>query len=140
MSFTLFAPTNKAFERVNLPIDIDLQSNLFTMKEKDILKPIIKTHAIDKEITFKDLICNRKLQTLNESQIQTRCSTNSILKLQKLKKFMVSDIHSAFGQEDAMIILSTQDAKIINNLDVFASNGIIHPVNNVILPELQVPI
>jgi len=131
-TFTVFAPTDKAFGRVNLDIEVDLLSTNFTSEEKSYLKRTIQYHIIGNNSvkTFVDLECNSKLQTMNSDRIQVRCFTNA---RQILNKFMVGERSMAFGAADADFILSTFDAKIISR-DVEASNGILHVVNNVLVP------
>lgn len=121
---TMFAPTNRAWQRAALPIDIDYESEFFTKEERNILKTTVQYHVIGNNVvrTFAELECDELFRTMNALQIQIRCATNSRLREQK---FVV--------RPDSGNVLTFSDAKIITK-DVEASNGILHAVNNVVIP------
>ena len=125
--FTVFAATNRAWRRAAFPIDIDFESEFFTPTERAILKTTVQYHAIGNNVvkTFDELECDELLRTLNGLQIQIRCATNSRLREQK---FVVTP-----GSGN---VLTLSDAKIITK-DVDASNGILHAVNNVVIPPFE---
>ncbi len=121
----MFAATNRAWERADLPIDIDFESEFFTQYEKILLKKTVQYLVIGNNVvkTFDELECDELLKSMNGLQIQIRCATNN---RQIEQKFVVTP--------DSGIILTFSDAKIITK-NVEASNGILHAVNNVVIPD-----
>jgi len=133
--FTVFAPTNEAFRRLKLPFDVE--SEEFTTEEKRILHRIVRYHVLanNKVLSFDELDCNGMLQTLNGEKIQTRCSTNKKLRIQK---FQVGNASSAFDGPSDGFVLGKREPKIVSK-NIIASNGILHAIDNVILPNLDIP-
>lgn len=131
--FTVFAPTDEAFERVKLPdwIDIEFTDDAeYEPDELTLLSFVIRNHVLaslpgvqtqDLEnglvLTFDDLECDEKYGTLNGEEIQIKCL--------KKTKFVVSSESPVFDQP-----------KIIS-ADNKAKNGILHVLNNVIVSDLS---
>lgn len=133
---TVFAPTNKAFERLVLPDNINIMNyNDFTMEEKDVVRIIVNNHIYGNGMakSFDDLVCNDRIKMHNGQYTQTRCYTNNKSITQK---FQIGSASSAFGEDNDDAVLSLYAPKIIGR-DVLARNGIVHAVNNVIVPNLE---
>mmetsp|Transcript_23262 Transcript_23262/g.47409 ORF Transcript_23262/g.47409 Transcript_23262/m.47409 type:complete len:316 (+) Transcript_23262:1439-2386(+) len=140
--YTLFAPTNAAFKNSDLELP-DLKGNL-TEDDTKLLKFIATYHIIGNNnvLTFDELTCDRRYTMFNGVQTQTRCST-------KLKgrnsgvqeKYQIGTNSSAFSSSNTnpnlIFVLTQSDSKIVNK-EIFASNGILHPVNRLILPDLSI--
>jgi uncharacterized surface protein with fasciclin (FAS1) repeats len=133
-TYTVFAPTNAAFDRVVLPfgLEIDFEKENFTADEKPIVRFILKYHISANTRFFDHLECDEKLQTKNGEQSQTRCSTNG--KEEEIK-FQVGQTSPLFGDDDDKQVIGLLEPKIVS-ADVPASNGVLHVINNVIVPDL----
>ena len=116
LSLTLFAPTNNAFAA--LPPDLLQQAT------DEEVAFVLRNHAvIGEEILFSELICapdpDSVITMASNNTTQTNCGTDP-----STDKFQFGDGN-------------TQDnAPRIIRADVGACNGVVHVVNNVILPTL----
>ncbi|KAL7563124.1 hypothetical protein ACA910_012306 [Epithemia clementina (nom. ined.)] len=110
-SFTMFAPTDDAFN--NIPKgDLD---NL--LKNKVELTNILQFHMVEKKILSSDLECKQLIEMSNGKDCRTVCSGT--------KMFV-----KGTGNSD------DQSPEIIAT-DIPACNGVIHVVNEVLLPPPQ---
>ena len=113
--FTVFAPTNEAFN--NLP-DGTL-STLLQPENKATLQSILTYHVVEGQFMAEDVV-----QSINDNggqfTVQTLQGNNLTLKLWEGNVY-VKDVNG----NKAQIIIT----------DVETSNGVIHAINNVVLPE-----
>ena len=113
--FTVFAPTNEAFN--NLP-DGTL-STLLQPENKATLQSILTYHVVEGQFMAEDVV-----QAINDNggqfTVQTLQGNNLTLKLWEGNVY-VKDVNG----NKAQIIIT----------DVETSNGVIHAINNVVLPE-----
>lgn len=147
---TMFAPTNSALNRFLLrsineffdpddpevieffdEIGIDVSDDhmrvndfLFTINGRVILTQILLTHIINGEVDSKTLRCNRSQEMLSGEDTATEC----FRKNQNTRyKFQVGD-----GNTE-------QDRPRVFGTDTPASNGILHVIDAVILPNMTIP-
>tara|TARA_B100000989_G_C19359546_1_gene392647 strand:- start:95 stop:601 length:507 start_codon:yes stop_codon:yes gene_type:complete len=113
--FTVFAPTNEAFE--NLP-DGTLES-LLNPENLETLQSILKYHVISGTYMAEDVV-----NALNENDGQFNIET--LLGQELTVKLWEGNVYlkDANGNKSQIIIT-----------DVTTSNGVIHAINNVVLPE-----
>ena len=138
--YTVFVPNNKAWERLDLPFELDLNGDL-TSEQVTFLRYVIFYHIIgnNQVISFDDLKCNQKHRMLNGIDTQTRCSTNRNNNV--ISKYQIGSSNSAFGNNDDdnedsdIVVLGKKAPKIFKSK--LASNGIVHAVTNVILPDFD---
>jgi uncharacterized surface protein with fasciclin (FAS1) repeats len=108
VSITVFAPNNDAFNAV--------AEILPTLTEEQISN-ILLYHAAPGEVFAVDLVCGADLEMINGQVTQTQCPVaNAILQV-------------GTGNTEPGLPQITE-------IDIEACNGIVHVVNNVILPEL----
>ena len=98
--FTVFAPTDAAFEKV----PTDLLEKLLT--NKDILAKMLTYHVVSGEATADDIAAVRTATSVESSELTFDASNGA--------------------KVDAADIVAT---------DVKASNGVIHVINSVLMPE-----
>jgi uncharacterized surface protein with fasciclin (FAS1) repeats len=99
--FTLFAPTDDAFEK--LP-EGTIESLL---KDKEALKAILLYHVVSGKVTSEKVVELDKAETINGKVINIRV------------------------KDDSVVI---NKSKVIT-ADVMASNGVIHIIDTVLIPE-----
>jgi|TARA_B100001971_G_C18240346_1_gene570377 uncharacterized surface protein with fasciclin (FAS1) repeats len=103
--FTLFAPTDRAFEKLPKRVYRRL------MEDKQKLREILKYHILPKKMMFTEVASMACENTLQGSQL---CIDTSI---------GVSAVNTKIG-----------NANIVVN-DIMCSNGVIHAIDNVLLPN-----
>ncbi|SHG07384.1 Uncaracterized surface protein containing fasciclin (FAS1) repeats [Salegentibacter echinorum] len=115
--FTVFAPTNKAFEQV----DKATLDTLMMSENKDKLSSVLKYHVVDDEITAQDLS-----QMIEENDGEATIST---LDGGELKAMMDGD----------NIVLKDENGNTatITATDIEASNGIVHIIDAVVMKKPQ---
>ena len=113
--FTVFAPTNDAFAK----IDSKTLSSLLEVKNQKALANILTYHVISGKITATDVVSalekgngTVELKTLNEQMLTV---------VQKDGKIWLKDINGNYSE-----IIAT---------DVMGSNGVIHVINTVVMPN-----
>ena len=106
-TFTVFAPTNEAFDAIS--------SIIPTLSEQDIVF-VLLYHLTNGEILAGDLVCDAELIMVNELPTTTTCTNDGGI-------FQVGT-----GNTDPL----TSPRIVLT--DIEACNGIIHVVDNVILP------
>lgn len=113
--YTVFAPTNKAFE--NLPegkLDYLLKA-----ENKDELVKILKYHVVSGEVNASDLEGEQTVETLEGTKI----------------KLMAQSSEEYMGDEpEAMSKIMVNNA-LVTEADITASNGVIHIIDGVVMPE-----
>lgn len=102
--FTVFAPSNEAFEAI--PAD---ELNMLLMPENQAqLSTLLKNHVVAGSLTAADLRDGQTLQTLGGESL-----TVSV-------------------QDDGTVMVGNA---MVNAPDIEASNGVIHGIGSVIIPE-----
>ena len=110
-TWTVFAPTDEAFGA------IEDAAETFDFLDLD---DMLQFHAVaGARITFADLPCTELTEMANGETSRTKCSRNGTIKYQR-----------GPGQMDGML------PKIVAK-DVEVCNGIIHVVDNVMLPNFE---
>lgn len=110
-TYTLFAPTNEAFEGLGEDAVIDLLDN-----PTGKLKEILKNHLSDSIYFQKNLYCDRKIFTLSNGDFTTtKCNARGLFQ-------------QGNGNERGAypFIVAT---------DIVTCNGVVHVVDKVILPK-----
>ncbi|WP_104736146.1 fasciclin domain-containing protein [Hanstruepera ponticola] len=113
--FTVFAPTNDAFAK----IDSKTLNSLLEQKNQKALANILTYHVIPGKITATDVVAALKkgngmveLKTLNGQMLTV---------LEKDGKIWLKDSNGNFSE--------------ITTTDVMGSNGVIHVINTVVMPK-----
>jgi uncharacterized surface protein with fasciclin (FAS1) repeats len=105
--FTVFAPTNEAFEQALIELDMSAEE-LFS--DKELLSTVLKYHVVSGKVMSTDLSDDMEVKTLIEDEIEFEIS------------------------EEGTLI--NGESKIID-VDIEASNGIIHVIDTVLIPEID---
>ncbi|MBZ9728888.1 fasciclin domain-containing protein [Salegentibacter sp. JZCK2] len=113
--YTVFAPTNSAFEKV----DQATMDELMKSENKDQLATVLKYHVVDDEITASDLS-----QMIEDGDGEASFST---MDGGELKAMMEGD----------NIVLQDENGNkaIIIATDIEASNGIVHMIDGVVMKK-----
>ena len=98
-----------------------------------MLRTLVHNHFVREIHLFDKLECGGTFETVAGNELQIRCFLN---KDNYQIKFVVSDIDDAFGLQQSEVVLSGLAAKIIGYNNE-AKNGILHVVNNLIIPDLS---
>ena len=106
---TMFGPTNSAFEKVME----DDRKYLFSLEGRSTLKDVLMYHLIYRQINFENLDCNKEYTMANYEVTTTRCKSNGF-------KYQVGE----GNMRDPEIVIG----------DLFATNGVLHVVDELILP------
>lgn len=144
---TLFAPNNEAFTRllrrrintlfnqavpevvsyfqglgVDIVVDTGIVENFFfSVDGQFFLRQLLLEHIVGRELPEMKLTCNRVITMLSNGETATQCIRNNNNKI--VRKNQVGEGNNQ------------RNAPRIINADVGALNGVIHVVNNVILPQ-----
>lgn len=112
--FTVFAPTNSAFEMV----PADTVAALTDPGNKDLLTKVLTAHVISGEITSADLVAALDGE---ESYTATTVSGDTL----------------TFYSMDGGIRVADENGTLamIENADVMQSNGVVHVVDTVLVPQ-----
>lgn len=112
--FTVFAPTNAAFEK----IDADTLSSLLTPEMKDDLTAVLTYHVVSGALTAEDVVKaitdgggTATLTTVQGAEIKASLDGESVV------------LEDATGGKSTVVIT-----------DVEASNGVIHAIDTVVMP------
>jgi len=113
--FTVFAPTNAAFGK----IDSNTLSSLLEPKNVETLKSILTYHVVPGKLAASDVVAALKkgngkavVKTLNGAELTV---------VQKDGKIWLMDANGTYSQ--------------ITATDVMASNGVIHVIGDVVMPK-----
>ena len=116
VQYTVFGPTNAAFNKLSQAT----RDFLFSDKGNDTLRDIVRYHLVeDRRINYRDLVCDRSYLMTNGENTRTKCGSD------KFTKFQVGQGNTIRPQ--------------ISLRNIPASNGVLHVVNEVILPEKSTP-
>ena len=113
--FTVFAPTNDAFAK----IDSKTLNSLLEEKNKKALANILTYHVISGKITATDVVAALKK---GNGMVELKALNGQVLTvMQKDDKIWLKDVNGNYSE-----IIAT---------DVMGSNGVIHVINSVVMPE-----
>lgn len=113
--FTVFAPTNDAFAKVD---EATLKS-LLEPKNKEALSNILTYHVVSGKLTAEDVVAALKA---GEGKVELKALNGQILDvIQKDGKIWLEDQNGNYSE-----IVTT---------DVMGSNGVIHVINSVAMPK-----
>jgi Fasciclin domain len=105
---TVFAPTNDAFEAIGVETLASLSLEEVTF--------ILQYHAVEGEVLSTDLVCESEVEMANGVVTETQCLEDGSI-------FQVGTGN-------------TEDSRpLIVEVDIDACNGVVHVVDNVILPD-----
>ncbi|WP_273567614.1 fasciclin domain-containing protein [Maribacter halichondriae] len=115
--FTVFAPTNDAFVALLDALGDDYNSleDFDTQAEKDLLRDILLYHVITSKVLSTDLA---------EGDVPTAYADNSVQVIASGGTFVIGDA-------------SETDANI-TAVDIEASNGVVHLIDKVLLPQAAI--
>ena len=113
--FTVFAPTNDAFAK----LDSNTLSSLLEAKNQKALANILTYHVISGKLTATDVVS--ALKSGNGSVDLTALNGQVINVMQKDGKIWLKDLNGNYSE-----IVAT---------DVMGSNGVIHVINTVVMPN-----
>jgi uncharacterized surface protein with fasciclin (FAS1) repeats len=113
--FTVFAPTNDAFAK----LDSNTLSSLLEAKNQKSLANILTYHVISGKLTATDVVS--ALESGNGSVDLTALNGQVINVMQKDGKIWLKDLNGNYSE-----IVAT---------DVMGSNGVIHVINTVVMPN-----
>jgi transforming growth factor-beta-induced protein len=114
--FTVFAPTDAAFESLYELADVADFTALLDLVGIETLETVLLYHVFDSRVFSTDLpnLSNNTVETLGGSIT-----------------FNLNDL--TIADSDAALQLGTTDATIVD-VDIFGTNGVIHVINEVLLP------
>jgi uncharacterized surface protein with fasciclin (FAS1) repeats len=113
--FTVFAPTNDAFAK----IDATTLNSLLEEKNQKALANILTYHVVSGKLTASDVVA--ALEKGNGSVELTALNGQVISVMQKDGKIWLKDSNENYSE-----IIAT---------DVMGNNGVIHVINTVVMPE-----
>ena len=113
--FTVFAPTNDAFAK----IDSETLNSLLEEKNKKVLSNILTYHVISGKLAASDVVA--ALKKGNGSVELTALNGQVITVVQKDGKIWLQDSKGNYSE--------------ISATDVMGSNGVIHVIDTVVMPE-----
>ncbi|XP_040902592.1 periostin, osteoblast specific factor b isoform X2 [Toxotes jaculatrix] len=100
--YTLFAPTNEAFDK----LDSDLLERL--QSDKTALKALLNFHLLDSVQCSEAIIAGSSYETLEGHNIEIGCDGES---------------------------LTVNGIKMVSKKDIFTTNGVIHLIDQVLMPD-----
>lgn len=106
-SWTVFAPTNRAFTKLGNTLDA-------VLADKPLLTDILLFHAVEGEVFSTDLECTARVKMANGDESRTVCRRGSVFQ-------------KGAGNP-------RNDMPEIISADIEACNGVIHVVDEVMLP------
>lgn len=110
--FTVFAPSNSAFEMLSPALQNAIQ-------DPNVLSDILLFHTVESKILASDLVCGAAVTMANMKVTTTQCKDDHLFQ-------------SGPGNVDAL-------PKIVTT-DVNACNGVVHVIDQVILPNASTPV
>jgi len=113
--FTVFAPTNKAFEKV----DQAVRDTLMKSENKDQLASVLKYHVVDDEITAQDLS-----QMIEDNEGEATISTMD-----------GGELKAMMDGENIVLKDENGNTATIIATDIEASNGIVHLIDAVVMKK-----
>ncbi|WP_111683493.1 fasciclin domain-containing protein [Winogradskyella tangerina] len=113
--FTVFAPTNDAFAK----IDKETLSNLLKPENKETLAKILTYHVVSGKLMAKDVVAALK-KGKGKVQVETLAG-QTLTVMQKDGKIWLKDQAGNYSE--------------ITATDVAGSNGVIHVIDTVVMPK-----
>ena len=113
--FTVFAPTNDAFAK----IDAETLASLLEKKNQKVLANILTYHVISGKLAAADVVA--ALEKGKGSVVLTALNGEAITVMQKDGKIWLKDSNDNYSE--------------ITATDVMADNGVIHVINTVVMPK-----
>lgn len=113
--FTVFAPTNAAFEK----IDSNTLNSLLEKKNQEALANILKYHVVSGKLAAADVVA--ALEKNNGSVELEALNGQTLTVMQKDDKIWLKDSNGNYSE-----IVAT---------DVMGSNGVIHVLDTVVMPK-----
>jgi len=113
--YTVFAPTNSAFEKV----DKATLDELMKSENKDKLAEVLKYHVVDDEITASDLS-----QMIEDGDGEATFSTME-----------GAELTAMMDGENIVLRDGNGNTATITATDIEASNGIVHLINGVVMKK-----
>jgi len=113
--FTVFAPTNSAFAK----IDSNTLNSLLEEKNKEALANILTYHVVSGKLTAKDVVA--ALEKGNGMVELTALNGQILTVVQKDSKIWLKDVNGNYSE--------------ITATDVMGSNGVIHVIDSVVMPK-----
>merc|ERR1712232_1134982 len=107
---TVFAPTNAAFEALGQ----DTIDSLVDPANLELLTNILLTHVVEGAVESTDLVCDGELEMVSGEETTTKCDMGSPV--------------AQLGDGNTM------DPEFVD-VDIAACNGVVHVIDNVILPS-----
>ncbi len=113
--FTVFAPTNSAFAK----IDKDALSNLLKPENKEVLSNILTYHVIPGKLMASDVVAALKK---GDGKVEVKALNGTVLTvMSKNEKIWLKDQAGNYSE--------------ITATDVPGSNGVIHVIDTVVMPK-----
>ena len=113
--FTVFAPTNDAFAK----IDAKTLSSLLEVGNKEALANILTYHVVSGKLTASDVVAALKK---GDGMVELKALNGQVITItQKDDKIWLKDSNGDFSE-----IIAT---------DVMGSNGVIHVIGTVVMPK-----
>jgi len=113
--FTVFAPTNDAFAK----IDAETLGSLLEKQNQKVLANILTYHVISGKLAAADVVA--ALEKGKGSVVLTALNGEAITVMQKDGKIWLKDSNDNYSE--------------ITATDVMADNGVIHVINTVVMPK-----
>jgi len=113
--FTVFAPTNDAFAK----IDAETLGSLLEKKNQKVLANILTYHVISGKLAAADVVA--ALEKGKGSVVLTALNGEAITVMQKDGKIWLKDSNDNYSE--------------ITATDVMADNGVMHVINTVVMPK-----
>jgi len=113
--FTVFAPTNDAFAK----IDAETLASLLEKKNQKVLANILTYHVISGKLAAADVVA--ALEKGKGSVVLTALNGEAITVMQKDGKIWLKDSNDNYSE--------------ITATDVMADNGVMHVINTVVMPK-----
>ncbi|MBS1528218.1 MAG: fasciclin domain-containing protein [Bacteroidetes bacterium] len=117
-TFTLFAPSNKAFDKLAPGV---LDTLLLQAHKTDLLK-LLNYHIVAGKVTSKDIA--RQIKTGNGEAVLTTLSGDTLTARINVNRNIV--LTDGQGNES-----------IVTQFDIEQSNGILHVINSVLMPKVM---
>jgi len=106
--FTVFAPTNAAFEK----LPAGTVEDLLKPENKDQLTAVLTYHVVPAAAMSTDLMDGQKLKTVQGEELTVRITEGKVT-----------------------LIDATGNTAAVTQADIKASNGVIHVIDTVVLPQ-----
>ena len=131
--FTVLAPTNAAFEA------LDPATLTSVQEDPDLLRQVLLYHVLAGNISSVDLL---DLLAATEAEAGSSSSSVSVATLNTANNLTVTTannnittVNNAIAAAEAALLVFNDNATVVQ-ADIMASNGVIHSVDTVLIPEV----